>query len=116
MSATKQDTENCGLFAAVMRRRWTKNTAKLAAAVADTSHRTVEGWLTGRGSPSIETVFKMIERDAHLRAELARELAALNERLHQGDDNANHVLAGRRDASRAVTSGHVDRSAVCLAR
>ena len=65
----------------ILRRAWGTLTAKRAAIAADRSHRTVEGWLAGRGEPSLSDALRMAERDEAFRQELAREIAAINARM-----------------------------------
>ena len=68
----------------ILRRAWTSLTAKRAAIAAGRSHRTCEGWLSGRGEPSLSDALRMAERDAAFREELGRELAAIECRLNEG--------------------------------
>jgi hypothetical protein len=71
----------------ILRRAWGTFTAKRAAIAAGRSHRTVEGWLAGRGEPSLSDALRMAAADDAFRAELNRELAAINARM-QGEHHA----------------------------
>jgi hypothetical protein len=86
MSATATVTQtDVSTPAQILRRAWNSFTAKRAANAADKSHRTVEGWLAGRGEPSLSDALLMAARSDEFRTELMVELAALSARL-KGDE------------------------------
>lgn len=58
----------------LLRAAWPRDTAKHAAIAAGQSHRTAQGWLAERFTPSAATLLRMAERNDTLRAELVRHL------------------------------------------
>jgi hypothetical protein len=104
MSATATVTQtDVSTPAQILRRAWSAFTAKRAANAADKSHRTVEGWLAGRGEPSLSDALRMAERDEAFRQELSRELAAINARI-EGNKDAE-LSAGERVLRRVKDRG-----------
>jgi hypothetical protein len=67
----------------LMRAAWPKDTAKHAAIASGQSHRTAQGWLSERFTPSAATLLRMADRNDKLRAQLILRLA-----LQQGYQNA----------------------------
>jgi hypothetical protein len=61
-------------IACLLRSVWPDDTAKHAARAAGMSHRTAQGWMAERFTPSAATLLRMAERNDHLRAELIRRL------------------------------------------
>lgn len=59
-------------FSSLLRRVWPKHTAKLAAQAAQCSVRTTQKWIADVCDPSAETLLKLAQGNAELRAELIR--------------------------------------------
>jgi hypothetical protein len=67
----------------IFRATWPEDTAKHAARAAGMSHRTAQGWMSERFTPSAATLLRMADRNDKLRAQLILRLA-----LQQGYTNA----------------------------
>lgn len=77
MSASAQNTRvarNPIMLGSVLRRAWPRHTAKRAAAVACSSIRTAQAWVSDRCAPSLPKLLEMAQRDDNLRAEMVRLL------------------------------------------
>lgn len=61
-------------FASLLRRIWPKHTAKMAAHAARCSVRTSQKWLADVCDPSAETLIRLAQGNAALRAELIQIL------------------------------------------
>lgn len=61
-------------IACMFRAVWPENTAKHAARASGMSHRTAQGWLSERFTPSAATLLLMAQRNEKLRAEMIRRL------------------------------------------
>jgi len=101
MSATATDTRiSVSTPAQIIRSVWNSFTAKRAAAAAGRPHRTVEGWLAGRGEPSLSDALRMAAADAAFRSALSDELAAISARV----EGMQHELRTGRDLVRGVAA------------
>ena len=82
----------------LLRAAWPASTAKHAAAASGQSHRTAEGWISERCTPSAVTLFRMAERNDRLRRELLTRLAYMEAKAN-GGTVARGVSLERGDAA-----------------
>jgi hypothetical protein len=83
MNASAQATHQCVLttFSEALQTLGPRHLAKRVAALAETSHRTAERWVSGRALPDGESLLLMLARDRALRERVMADLEALGSRM-----------------------------------
>ena len=86
----------------IFRSVWPRDTAKHAALAAGMSHRTAQGWLSERFTPSAATLLRMADRNDKLRAELVRHLTGTR---NESMEKEALLLDGRTPAPQGEGAG-----------
>lgn len=86
----------------LLRAAWPQHTAKQAARAADGSVRTAEAWVSGRSSPSADTLLRMARRNDQLAAHLAATLTGAGYAIGLAPVGAAALGADRAVASHGV--------------